>query len=243
MGKYVLLTRRPEQNSRFIAQCEGLDINFVSKPLLTVSPIDLSKKAKSHLLDLDRFDLIIFISQNAVKFGLPCLQNLWPQWPQSLKWFAVGPGTAHLLGDNDFTVYSPSKASSEGLLAMSELRAPKGKKILIVRGIGGREALKKGLEERGASVDYLEVYCRNLVNYESVDWVPTTEKVLALIHSGEALTHLRLLLGSLRKQYHLIVPSRRLQLMAIDEGFDKVELASSQQDSDMLESLLKCIAK
>ena len=143
----------------------------------------------------------------------------------------------------DLEVYSPSLASSEGLLAMNELQAPMGKKVLIVRGVGGRETLKEGLEGRGALVDYAEVYRRDLIDYESAEWLPSGEKVFALVHSGEALIHLSKLLGSLLTQYCLIVPSRRLQLMAIDEGFGKVELAASQQDSDMFESLLKCIEK
>ncbi|MFT5209447.1 MAG: uroporphyrinogen-III synthase [Flavobacterium sp.] len=246
----VLLTRLPEQNRCFIALCyEHGDVdsvkrlNFYSKPLLTCEAIELGEDTKRHILGLDVFDYIIFISKNAVKFGLPRLQNYWPQWPQSLTWFAVGPGTAHHLRIEDLEVYSPSQSSSEGLLAMTELQAPVGKKVLIVRGVGGRETLKEGLQGRGASVDYAEVYRREIINYESADWVASGEKVFALVYSGEALIHLSRLLGILLTQYCLIVPSRRLQLMAIDEGFGKVELASSQQDSDMLESLLKCIEK
>jgi len=244
MRTNVLLTRLPEQNRRFVAlydENSDQNVNFISKPLLTCKDIDLKEGTKGHILGLDMFDHIIFISQNAVKFGLPRLQSYWPQWPQSLRWFAVGPRTAHYLKIEGVEVYSPSLASSEGLLAMNELQAPIGKKVLIVRGVGGRETLKEGLEGRGASVDYAEVYRRELINYESAEWVPSDEKVFALVHSGEALIHLSKLLGSLLKQYCLIVPSRRLQLMAIDEGFGKVELASSQQDSDMFESLLKCI--
>ena len=242
MVKTVLLTRLEAQNSQFESLFEGSDFCFVSKPLLTTEAIILSAETKKNILNLDTFDHIIFISRNAVNYGIPRLQDYWPQWPQSLSWFAVGPGTALLLENEDLEIYSPLQASSEGLLAMSELQMPRDKKILIVRGVGGREALREGLEERGASVEYAEVYQRNLVEYKSADWAPLEGKVFALIHSGEALLHLSSILGNLLKNYHLIVPSRRLQIMAIDEGFDKVELASSQQDSDMLESLLKCTA-
>jgi uroporphyrinogen-III synthase len=58
-----------------------------------------------------------------------------------------------------------SHFTSEGLLAHSELQVIKGKTILIVRGKGGREKLRNGLLERGAEVDYLEVYQRKNIHY------------------------------------------------------------------------------
>ena len=220
--KTILLTRPPGANKSLADLFRADGLLPVVRPLIELAEKPVDQEMKRIALDLDRYDKIIFVSKSSVRFGLPILENYWPQWPQALSWFAVGPRTAHYLKIEDLEVYSPSLASSEGLLAMNELQAPMGKKVLIVRGVGGRETLKEGLEGRGALVDYAEVYRRDLIDYESAEWLPSGEKVFALVHSGEALIHLSKLLGSLLTQYCLIVPSRRLQLMAIDEGFGKV---------------------
>ncbi len=220
--KTILLTRPPGANKSLADLFRADGLLPVVRPLIELAEKPVDQEMKRIALDLDRYDKIIFVSKSSVRFGLPILENYWPQWPQSLSWFAVGPRTAHYLKIEDLEVYSPSLASSEGLLAMNELQAPMGKKVLIVRGVGGRETLKEGLEGRGALVDYAEVYRRDLIDYESAEWLPSGEKVFALVHSGEALIHLSKLLGSLLTQYCLIVPSRRLQLMAIDEGFGTV---------------------
>jgi uroporphyrinogen-III synthase len=54
--------------------------------------------------------------------------------------------------------YCPAQAfTSEALLALPELRQLPGRRILILRGEGGREHLRETLRARGAEVDYLEV--------------------------------------------------------------------------------------
>jgi uroporphyrinogen-III synthase len=53
--------------------------------------------------------------------------------------------------------FPSEKASSEALLALSEVKMLTDKDILIFRGKGGRETLKQGLERRN-TVEYIEAY-------------------------------------------------------------------------------------
>lgn len=242
MTNIILLTRSEEQNMIFKAHLADLDAEVLSRPLLRSIPIPLTQAANQVILDLDRFDHIIFISQNAVAFGLKSLASRWPQWPQSLHWYAVGPATAQRLQQAGIQAIVPQLASSEGLLELPGLKLPGGSNVLIMRGLGGRETLKQTLEVRGAVVDYIEVYRREAVAYGN-EFIPHQDvEMVAMIYSGEALARLAELIQS-HQHLHLIVPSRRLQRIAFSSGFAKVLLAKSQQDDSMLETLQAHVTK
>jgi len=237
----ILLTRSKAQNEQLRLQIfeTGMAISesdVKSLPLLRAEPLSLSEASKQAVLSLDQYDDILFISKNAAGFGLNLLEQYWPQWPLSLRWLAVGAGTAEALSPANVEVIYPQSASSEGLLAMAELKDMSTRKCLIVRGVGGRETLRQGLEARGAIVNYLEVY-RRLLNPIAAIELPQNKKAIVLLYSGEAITHFKSLCGKELEEYRLIVPSRRLQIMANDLGFAKVELANSQEDRAMLQVL------
>lgn len=248
----ILLTRSPKQNEHLraaigvlIDATSGLTTfpttfsttaDIVSVPLLLTEALVLTETSKQCVLGLDRFDDIIFISRNAVHFSFDALEQYWPQWPIHLRWFAVGSGTAEALSRAHVDVIYPKTASSEGLLALPELSDVAGRKSLVIRGEGGRETLRQGLEARGAVVQYLETYRRVPILFTAED-LPTGNDVIALLYSGEAISHLIDNGGAKVQNYRLIVPSARLQHMANELGFAKVELANSQEDHAMLQVL------
>lgn len=240
MMPLLLLTRSERQNQKLSEAIGDRQLKIHSLPLLEAKEIPEDQAIRARILELDQYDAIIFISKNAVLFGLPQLERYWPQWPMNLRWLAVGPGTASILETYDIHARYPETASSEGLLAMPDLGIAENDKILIVRGLGGRETLKAGLSQRGAAVDYLEVYERQPLKYRRED-LPTGSIMIALIYSGEAMAHLADMLGSHKENYHLIVPSKRLQELAIDTGFVKVEEANSQEDNAMIEALMRVL--
>ena len=59
----------------------------------------------------------------------------------AINWFAVGFGTSLVLSDHGIKADYPTVAGSEGLLELSGLQKVKDLKVLIVRGVGGRELL------------------------------------------------------------------------------------------------------
>jgi len=79
---------------------------------------------------------------------------------------AVGAGTRDALSQHGLRgiVAGSNSSGSEAVLQLPLLQASRihGRKIMIVRGQGGRELLKDALSERGALVDYTEVYRRLL---------------------------------------------------------------------------------
>lgn len=234
----ILLTRAESINHALSKHSLFSDHQVVSRPLMEARSVELDNAGRSTILSLDEFDKIVFISKNAVIFGLPQLENFWPQWPASLQWLTVGSATASELKRYDIDAVYPKQASSEGLLAHSALQDVEGQRCLIVRGIGGRETLRLGLEARLARVNYLEVYERVVIPYQP-DAFPN--QAIALVYSGEAVQHLYDSVGKNVRQYHLILPSERLIEVANGLGFGKVSLAKSQEDRAMLEILEKTL--
>lgn len=60
-------------------------MNIVSVPILNAEPMPHREMAKFWILQLDRHAVVIFVSENAVQFGMPLLSNPWVQWPVALQ--------------------------------------------------------------------------------------------------------------------------------------------------------------
>ena len=109
-----------------------------------------------------RADLAIFVSRAAVDFGVVIMQRSMPEMPQTI--IAVGEATATALARHGIAAVTPpaGASNSEGLLQLPQLQAEhiRQRRILVFRGQGGREHLAEGLRQRGAEVQYVEVYRR-----------------------------------------------------------------------------------
>ena len=159
LGRAVLVTRPFHQAgnlARLIAEAGGEAVRFPA--LVIEAPADLAR-VRDVLSSLRSFDLAVFVSPNAVDYGFALLGST---WPPSVPVAAVGEGSAMALRRQGIiTVIVPSLgADSESLLATPQLKNPRGKRVLILRGEGGRELLAEELRRRGAEVTYAECYRR-----------------------------------------------------------------------------------
>jgi uroporphyrinogen-III synthase len=197
------------------------------------------------VLDLDHYQHIIFISANAVHFGMAVVTDHWPQLPVGINWYAVGDATARGLERFDIQAVTPgSDMTSEGLLSLPYLRNIEGQRVLIVKGEGGRHTLRTELLRRGALVDELACYRRGLPELAAgalAQRIAQWQIDLILISSGEGLANLLLLLSPAEttklKAIDLIVPSQRVAEMARDAGFGRIVTAENASDVAMLRAL------
>ena len=157
-GRGILVTRPARQAAGLaqrIAALGGAPVIFPAIVILPpADPAPLARLAAS----LPSYDFAIFVSANAVEYGVPDPSR----WPQTLVALAPGPGTAEALAAVGIAgARIPATTfDSEGLLALPELAAVEGKRIVILRGDGGREELGATLSARGARVEYVECYRR-----------------------------------------------------------------------------------
>jgi uroporphyrinogen-III synthase len=154
-GIGVLVTRpedRARELTRAIRQAGG---NVVSFPVLEIETRDRTILDEEQAA-LPAPDIAIFVSGNAVRFGLEYV----PEGGARIA--AIGPTTRSAIEAAGRTVdiYPNNGFDSEHLLRAAELLEVKGKVIRIIRADSGRELLATTLRARGARVDYLSAYRR-----------------------------------------------------------------------------------
>ena len=159
----VVITRPSHQTSEIkslVNEHQGHPIEF---PLLEIQSKSQNETFQHTVLKLEDYDWAIFISSNAVQFGMPAVKHAFHTLPESIKFAAIGPSTqkALKLFDVHDVLIPEENFDSEGLLATSEMNDIQNKKIVIFRGEGGRETLAETLRARGAEVTYAECYVRS----------------------------------------------------------------------------------
>jgi uroporphyrinogen-III synthase len=249
-GNCRVLVTRPagEAAVRLCAAVEAAGNEAYHQPLLTLAALpELSGPQRQRVLDLDRYQHVIFISGNAVQFGMAAVEGCWPQLPVELQWYAIGAATAAQLESHGITAVTPeSDMSSEGLLAVSQLQQVRDQRVLIVKGEGGRATLAQELIGRGALVDELACYRREVPAMPPGSLAANLSSWgidVILLSSGEGLANLQLLLSPTEtsnfKHIFLVVPSKRVADQALEAGFDQIITAENASDVAMLCALQK----
>jgi len=241
-----LVTRPAPQAQQTAATLRAHGFAAQAEPLLSIVPLEPAPKALSRL---GRYDGIIAVSANAVQIAATWLRAHHQPWP-ACRYYAIGSATRAAFADaHRFKVKIARPATSEGLLSEPGLHSLHGQKWCILRGRGGRETLAEGLRQRGAQIDYIELYERQLVP----DPGSNGQEMLArwqqqgvkgvIITSGEILAHVCRLLASAenswRRQLILIVPSQRIAEQASQQGFTHILVADGASDQALIATLLQ----
>ncbi len=149
-GASVLQTRPTHQSAELSAAIELAGGRVLDFPVIDIVATDSPDRAAA-----DTADIVIFVSRNAVDHGLDLAG------PTS-RLAAIGDATASAIraAGRQVTIVPANGFDSEALLAEPALQDVAGKRILIVRGDGGRELLRETLQSRGAEVVATTVYER-----------------------------------------------------------------------------------
>jgi uroporphyrinogen-III synthase len=243
----VLVTRPADRSTEFAAALTAAGAVPVLQPLLNIVPLSLPenevaiKKSRSLLMNLDGYQSLIFISVNSVHHGLDQIEQYWPQWPMEIDVYAIGGATAAALAERDITVRHSAKAmNSESLLACRDLQDINRSRVLIIRGVGGREFLATELRKRGAVVDYAECYqrCKPDIDSGQLQALLLQHKInIVALNSGETLNHFTELMGAAALLYPVLVPSLRVAGIAMTQGYQTVIQADNASTAASLAAL------
>jgi uroporphyrinogen-III synthase len=241
-----------------IAEIVALGGEVTHIPLLEVVPLheegDLAicETAKQRILELDKYHRVIAISVNALHFGMPWIAKYWSPVPSHIVWHGIGAATLAAFAeygiaarDGAAVIDAGIAMTSEALLASFDLQDLKGERILILRGVGGREQLATVLRERGAHVDYLECYRRiepALDDKQNLQLQAMAFDAIC-VNSNETLQNLWQCLQPAAqrraRERTLIAPSMRVAAAASALGFVHIITAANAGTEATLVALMK----
>jgi len=246
-GAGVLVSRPTHQAeglARLIEQAGGKAWRF---PGITIAPPEDPAAVATTLKEIDQFDIAVFVSPNAVKNGLDALGG--DGLPPGLKIAVVGKGSARALEQalgRGPDLCPEGRYDSEALLALPEMRGDvAGRRVLIIRGNGGRELLGDTLRERGGEVRYAEVYRRTAPRWpadELAGLLRAKRIHIVTATSTEALANLVKRLGphaGLLLELPLVVVTERMVEPARRLGFwGDVLVSERASDEAVMESVM-----
>ena len=227
-GLNIAVTRPREQAVQLaqrIAQAGGKVIQF---SLLDISPAADPQALREIVARLHEFNLAIFISPNAVRYGMEAIHAARAlPLPPTLKIATVGQGSARTLRELGMReIIAPQdRFDSEALLALPELQQVAGWRVAIFRGNGGRELLGDTLKARGAAVEYAECYQRIKPQQDAAALLAANPHAIT-VTSSEALGYLWDMLDAAGRvrlaAIHLFVPHASIAEAAHKLGWREV---------------------
>jgi len=239
-GRTVLVTRPAHQAATLVQAIQAAGGEAFVFPALAIEAVPV-EALSAPLAQLRAADIVIFISPNAAQFGMAAMGTL----PEAIQVFAVGPGTARVLHEQGVGgVITPDGQDSEALLALPQLAQVAGKRVVIVRGVGGRALLADTLAARGARVTFMECYRRVRPQADAALLLACWQAGgmdAVTISSAETLENLAALLGEagrpLLLHTPLFAPHEKIAESARRFGVVRV-IATPGGDAGLMEGLL-----
>ena len=246
-GVGVLVTRPVEQTEPLCRLLESMGATTLRLPAIGIEGgFDIA--ALLHRVALaDPFDFVIFTSANAVKFGSALLGA---KCDRDLA--AIGPATARALAEagHEVNLRPAGGFDSESLLRHPAFSHLTGRRVLLVKGLHGREFLQEELVRRGADVLAASVYRRVPIDYTAAELAPVesamssgTIQVVTATSVEIAVRLLELATPLLRGQFervHWLVPGGRVAESLRAGGLAAPILtADSADDQDLAAALLR----
>jgi uroporphyrinogen-III synthase len=245
-GIGVLVTRPQHQATPLCRALEAQGARALRFPALEILPLAEPRELKGRLAMHERFDLIVFSSANAVRYGAALLDE-----QRDLTLAAVGPATARALNQAGYrvAVQSSDGTDSESLLRHPQLKTVAGNRILLIKGGGGRDLLRDELTRRGAAVTSIDVYRRERTSPSAEE----SDALAALLSAGEILvTATSVEIGSsllaiaspalnrALKSVRWLVPGERVAASLRDAGCKgALVMARSAEDQELVEALVR----
>ncbi len=250
-GQVILNTRPTHQQAQLTQLLQRAGARVLPFPVIDIQPIAIGAAERQLAQEIGNYDILLFVSRNAVEGAFRFIDP--ERLQSSTRLGVIGSATraalqAALSGshiDADASLVAGEPYNSEALLQAPALHQVAGKRVLILRGQQGRNLLGDELRQRGASVDYAEVYRRTLPfgGPEAFDRLVTKSlPTLVLLTSAEGMHNLFELVDmkaarALRKIPWLLI-SERMRESALKLGHNAtILIAQSASDKGIRQTI------
>jgi uroporphyrinogen-III synthase len=238
-GRSIAVTRPEQQAQRLCAAIEAAGGEAVRHPLIEIgAPVDL-RGLQQVLARAARYDWAIFSSPTAVERGLAALAAVAPVPPARWRVAAIGEGTVRALARHGVTgVLAPTERyDSEALLECPGLGDLRGQAVLVFRGQEGRDALERGLRQRGAAVEFAACYTRRRPEGTAAILAQRAREGrldAVVVTSSEAAGHLAAMLEGIEavalRALPVFAPHPRIVAALREVGFANARLTAGGDD-------------
>ena len=240
-GQVILNTRPAHQQAELTALLERDGARVLSFPVIEIVA------SGTPLAQPVDHDILLFVSRNAVDHGLDLLDAA--RLPPGVQFGVIGAATRAALlervGDLGERLIESQPFNSEALLEADALQRVAGKRILILRGQAGRNLLGDELGARGARVDYLEVYRRELPRRDPAAFERLTSErfpTLVVLTSNEGMHNLFELVENAAAERLRAIPwlliSERMRESALKLGHNApIVIAQSASDDGIRKTI------
>ena len=257
------INTRPDQRAKALSLfLRQHGVKVIELPLLTLVEKPLTVAETAVLQTIDRYQVVVLVSEAAVKYGLARLATLvkLTELSKKITWVAVGDKTANYFNQTwqqltelpAPTVIFPDEKraqNNEGLLNLPVIQAlGKGDYLQVWRGIGGRELLADTLAAKGVQVHLLNLYQRVLpsaTTHAFAVWQQTqtqthNQPIIVLISSLTAWQNWQQLTANTQMVancYYLVLQSRIAQQMLLQQASLNITIIPDLMPATILQAL------
>jgi len=229
-GRHIVVTRPAAQAGTLADLITARGGHPIVFPVLEIADVEDAAALNALVDRLDKFDLAIFVSPNAVDHAMRAVAAR-RTWPAALAAATVGGASERALRRHGIAeVIAPGERfDSEALLELLPAARVAGRRVVIFRGDGGRELLADTLAERGATVEYVACYRRRRPDADArplLDAWSRDALDAVTVSSSEGLANFLAMIGAAGQarlaRTPVFAPHARIAAAARSLGLEKV---------------------
>jgi uroporphyrinogen-III synthase len=247
----VLVTRPAGQAEGLCAQLQRDGYESFHVPVMRIERLTGETGSVAER-PLSEYRGVVIVSLNAAMCFLEQLNS--PHKPERPPLYTVGKTTASWLAKNGFECrYPEQQMDSEGLLALEALSREnvEGTVWLIARGMGGRTLIADTLTARGAEVEQIELYRREVPMECAGELLEALQNAdVVTVNSAESFDNMLAMLakaGTDLKNSSLankpvVVPGKRVASELAQAGCSQVHVAANATDDAVMQAIRQVLS-
>ena len=234
----MIINTRPitlADNSNALLRRSGVEFSHV--PMTRIECLAPSELDLSKLKNIERYDVLIFTSQSAVKYSASFLKNYLPA-NANLPIIAIGMSTQRVLKEYSLKSILPQSFDSAGIAQM--IKSKQYKKCLIFCG----DKAPQLQQHTSAELEVFSCYQVLEEQAHQLHKVMTSKRIIILIYNIQTLEAIvKNIQGIDLERVWLVVASSRIQERALSQGIEQCQVASGPHDQEMVESAIELASR